>query len=361
MPIQSSGGINIGAEVIGLYINLVLYGVELLMVIQYFFTARARQDSKFILLAVTTNLILDSLVSISQCVNMFTILVVDWGENEDYIPVYWSIPVRIFATGVGALIVQGFLTQRYYCLSSNCIVTTFIIALMLLSLSGSLYLGILVSLASSRIKAEQLHDKKSLTIYLASSAATDICITIALTWKLLYQEKEGILSMRTKHIVRRVVAFAIVTGTVTSAVALATLISFLIDRTGGVSPCFGFFLGRVYTITMLFALLFREKLAGKTFMNVDFIDDAELLSMPTQQPAPSSSDPRTSTTIDTEMVFASPTTIETENPQSPSHCSELEDGFEHTQKKDLSLSTASIDVSSANMSGTGKDGNDPLC
>ncbi|KAF9479817.1 hypothetical protein BDN70DRAFT_664028 [Pholiota conissans] len=270
MPLYPATAFNTAAKLIGTYLNLILYGVELVAIVIYFTSARAKRDKRFIAIAVITNLIIDTITTFAQCVDIFKLLIIEWGRSIESIHIHWSIAVWVFGTGFGSFVVEVFMALRYYRLTSNWFVTTVIGLLILLSLSGSLYLGINVA-NSTHIPPTQLNDKKPVTIALASTVATDICITAALAWKLLYQERS--LSLHTKHLIRRIAAFSIMTGTVTCAVALTALITFLISPVAGVSPCFGFIIGRVYTLTMLFTLLFRDKIAGRGSMYVDYDDD----------------------------------------------------------------------------------------
>ncbi|KAF9483575.1 hypothetical protein BDN70DRAFT_891645 [Pholiota conissans] len=134
-------------------------------------------------------------------------------------------------------------------------------------------------------------------------------------------------------LVRRVAAFAIITGAVTASVSLVTLITFLVDPRGG---------SRVYTLTMLFTLVFRERLAGKAFsMYVNFEGDTELTSMPTSA---SGSGATTPMSIDGEMVFA------------VRPVESLRSGCGHTQKKEPPPPD-SIDISSTHISTMEKYGN----
>ncbi|KAF9475106.1 hypothetical protein BDN70DRAFT_936145 [Pholiota conissans] len=349
MPQSIAGGYNVGAELVGTFINLVLYGVELFAAYAYFSGKRFKRDRKFIKLAVVTNLIIDTAASFALCANIFMLFIIDWGMSTDSLPINWAIPLWIFTTGIGEIVVEAFMTQRYYRLSPNYIITTVIVLFMMLSpvdipqFSGCLYFGVVVSRAIPKIRGDQLDDTRAVTINLASTFVTDICITCALTWELLYREKT--LIVRTRHLVRRIAAFAVVTGTVTSAVSLAALIPFLIKPIGGVSPCFGFFLGRVYTLTMLFTLLFRERLSGKAFTYIDFEEE---LNMTTEQ---AESPNFTLMSIDTSMVFASPPS---ESPTNSIHGNETKRRHsEDAQKKERSSSPSRNSIPSevfSNMS-----------
>ncbi|KAF9483574.1 hypothetical protein BDN70DRAFT_291185 [Pholiota conissans] len=148
MPMRLAGDFNVGAQLIGICINLVLYGVELVLAACYLSSARAKRDRKFILFAVISSLIVDTLACIALCAGIFMLLIVDWGRNADFLSVNWTTPLWIFTTGLNEFVVEGFMDQRYYRLSSNSVISFLIFVLMLLSLSASLYLGVDVSKAT---------------------------------------------------------------------------------------------------------------------------------------------------------------------------------------------------------------------
>jgi len=111
---------------------------------------------------------------------------------------------------------------------------------------------------------------------------TDVSITIALLWQLNITGLYSPLNLQTKRyipfppddythflgahinfhrrLVARISSQAIKTGVVTCLFALITLVTYLSYKNQSIATCVAYMLGRVYTATMLFSLIYRDKL-----------------------------------------------------------------------------------------------------
>ena len=126
---------------------------------------------------------------------------------------------------------------------------------------------------------------------------TDICITTALLWQLnrsgLYSRQnmqtKRYLSFYDRHISRllsippslhRLVAklssLAIKTGVVPCVFALLTLVTYITYKNSNITLFFAYMLGRVYTSTMLYSLLYRDKL----YSDGELMTDIDSTSLP---------------------------------------------------------------------------------
>ncbi|PPQ88421.1 hypothetical protein CVT25_011223 [Psilocybe cyanescens] len=187
-------------------------------------------------------------------VSAYTYFVIFWCNEDKFRNSHWSLIVNITTNSIAAFVVQGFLTYRYWKLSSNKYTTSVIFALMLFGWAGDIHLAIRSS-HPSRVPADRLSDTRDVVIALAGSAATDITITVALIWAL---HQTQTFNKVTKHLVRRIMNVAIVTGSVTSIAAIIVLITFLIIPLSRIPTCFALFLGRIYTLSMLYVLIHRD-------------------------------------------------------------------------------------------------------
>ena len=129
------------------------------------------------------------------------------------------------------------------------------------------------------------------SLVFATSMLTDICITTALLWQLnrsgLYSRRnmqtKRYLSFYDRHISRllsippslhRLIAklssLAIKTGVVPCVFVLITLVTYIAYKNANITLFFAYMLGRVYTSTMLYSLLYRDKLySDGELMNID--------------------------------------------------------------------------------------------
>ncbi|KAF4614646.1 hypothetical protein D9613_003400 [Agrocybe pediades] len=145
---------------------------------------------------------------------------------------------------------------------------------------------------------ERYNEFRVVIIALTGIAFTDICINIALIWKL---HMSSTYISGTRHLVNRIVTYAIVTGCTTSIFALSVLITYLIYPPSGISTAVGFSLGRVYTLTMIFTLISRDRLAKDPVYHI--VIETEWADSTTRANTPPLSTP---STIQGDMEFARP-------------------------------------------------------
>ncbi|KAF9460880.1 hypothetical protein BDZ94DRAFT_866584 [Collybia nuda] len=254
--------INIGALLIGTYINLMLYTLELVQFYHYFRTSgRAKEDRVTIKFAVIFTMVLDTLSSLASCATVYLYTIVFWGNLPALGREYWPMFVVIALTGTGTFVVQLFMLQRYWRMTAHHIVVVLISLFMIASLVGT-YLTAVVTFSHYSIPTR----KKGIPFVilgLGGAAICDVCITVLLVWKLYRIETEN---QATKSLLRRIAALAIKTGLASSVVGSAAAIAFIVAPQSQVSDAILVVLGRVYTCTMLFTLNNRGKIRGDTWI-----------------------------------------------------------------------------------------------
>ena len=139
--------------------------------------------------------------------------------------------------------------------------------------------------------------KAMFRVVLVNAMLTDVSITTALLWQLnrsgLYSHQNlqtkrylsfydthisGRLSISLLHrLIAKLSSLAIKTGVVPCVFALITLVTYVSYKNQNIATCFAYMLGRVYTSTMLFSLLYRDKLFSDGELMV--IDSTSLPSM----------------------------------------------------------------------------------
>jgi len=193
--------------------------------------------------------VVDAVSTVSNYADVYLYTITHWGDVIYLQKQYWPNTVSLIGSGITAMIVQSFLIYRYWKLSNNFYITPILILSMLAALGGCT--GALVSLLVYTAYSQRDKMALSITIWLSTSAATDIAIAVALLWQL---SRINSPFRATKSLIHKLMASTIRTGTVTSVVAVITLILFLIDNESNVPTGFAFCLARVYSLTMFYNL-----------------------------------------------------------------------------------------------------------
>ncbi|KAF8162735.1 hypothetical protein B0H34DRAFT_292542 [Crassisporium funariophilum] len=253
---MTSVGLDVGSLLIGSYVNLALYTLELVGGYYYFFESkRSKRDRRTLKLAVAVNIFLDLIGTFCGCAITFMFAVIFWGNSHAIFKTYWPITLWLVTSGISAFIVQAFMLRRYWRLSQNVYISFFIFLLMILTFVGIIYV-VVISTTEGTFRARVTHIKW-IIVTLSASLASDLAITIVLVWQLLNVKT---YSRQTQKLVKKLSSQAIKTGAVTCVFAVAVLIAHLVNPYSRVSTALAFLLGRIYTLTMLFTLIYRDKL-----------------------------------------------------------------------------------------------------
>ncbi|KDR81871.1 hypothetical protein GALMADRAFT_240126 [Galerina marginata CBS 339.88] len=249
-----------------------------------------------------------------MCLGVFLMFVVFWGHQRlaassgDWVCVVW-----ILTNAFTALTVQTFMVHRYWKLSPTRLILIPIVLMMLLRLAVSLHLAV-ETVIGYELQTEKSKDVEDVTLALAASVATDIFINIALVCQL---HRARTCVKATQHIITRIIMIAIITGSVTSVWSLIVIITYLMPPTSAVSIGFAFVLGRIYTLSMLFTLLNRDKMANDPWLHIIFsgtVVGQQMPSTTSQSSLPTMQSVETPQTASDEMTFALP-----EETRSPDH------------------------------------------
>ncbi|KAF9032267.1 hypothetical protein BDZ89DRAFT_1063445 [Hymenopellis radicata] len=243
---------SLGALLIGSWFNAMFYMLELQQAYTYFTTYR--RDPKLIKGVVTFSLVVDTLGTANNCACIYLYTITHWGDTPYLLVQNWAVPSYVILSGISACTVQLFLAYRFWSLSKNVYITPFLALFSLASLAGAIANGITVVQHSTY--AERNFNIKTVTIWLVASAVADISIACALVWRL---QRANTTLRQTKTLIHRLTFMAIRTGSVTTTLATICLILYLINTESNITVGFGFCIGRVYSLTMLFNLTTRTK------------------------------------------------------------------------------------------------------
>ncbi|KAF8155783.1 hypothetical protein B0H34DRAFT_509531 [Crassisporium funariophilum] len=251
-----SSGLNISFLLVGSYVNLVLYTVELVAAYVYFSSERSKRDRRLLKGTLAFDVLLDALGTFSACAVNLLFIVNFWGKTDEINKTSWPFVIWRVTNALGAFIFQGFMLFRYWSFrSKNRIVFLVTFALMLATLASGLRVAA-ETVINGPLSARQGYFQQFI-VALAGGLLTDIAIAAALIWEL---RKRSAFYTQTKNLISRISSLAIKTSSVTCIFALATLVAYLAYPQSRLSTSFGFFLPRVYTLTILFTLIYRDNL-----------------------------------------------------------------------------------------------------
>ncbi|KAF9041480.1 hypothetical protein BJ165DRAFT_1530199 [Panaeolus papilionaceus] len=275
---MSAAGVSVAPPFVGTYLNTLLYSLEVVGAYVYFFRdTRSKSDPLFIKGAILLSLLSDTLGTIASIAMLYIFLLVFPTMNPPSITrLYWPFELWISTNMISAAVFQCFMVTRYFRLSGNWILSFLIFLLIGTSFGSTIHLlaiydTVIPALFST--EAASFYSARFIILVLATAMTTDILISSALIWQL---HRTEILSPHTKSLIHRISTQTIKTGTIPCLFAMVVLITYLAYKDGSVSVCFAFMLGRVYTLTMLFTLIFRDSLvrpsANNTLPAITFID-----------------------------------------------------------------------------------------
>ncbi|KAF8808840.1 hypothetical protein BYT27DRAFT_7188314 [Phlegmacium glaucopus] len=260
---MSQSSANIGVPMIGSYTNVMLYTLELVEAyIYYFASPRSLRDSIYLKGCVAISLVSDTVGVIGICALTFITNLV-FIDTITPMNLYWGFQIYAISNLISAFIFQCYMLHRYWILSRNYVVSAFIALLILASLGiGTMLIANNLAVVTQEVFQEQdahLHERWIIML-LVTAILTDVSITTALLWQLNHSGLYNQQNLQTRRLVARISSLAIKTGVVPCVIALTTLVSYVSYRNQNIAVCVGYMLGRVYTSTMLFSLIYRDKL-----------------------------------------------------------------------------------------------------
>ncbi|KAF5320621.1 hypothetical protein D9611_013737 [Ephemerocybe angulata] len=253
-----------GAQMLAALLTNALFGVAILMAIQYFCN-HARNDPRVVKAFVGVLGVLSVLETIFTNHQLYEVFVTDYksGYTPDFMP--FSVSAK-----TACIILTAFFSQLFYATRIWQVGKRFesvlrfmaypITALAFLQLGGGLIQVVIMIQGKtySEIAKRVQYLLKSMFIHGGASAACDLLITISLVAILKSNSSDG--TRRTKSLVSTLVKYAITRGIVTSVLALLTVIIY--DLAGGTYYfLIPFSCGtHIYVISVISMLISREGL-----------------------------------------------------------------------------------------------------
>ncbi|KAL4080926.1 hypothetical protein J3A83DRAFT_4424872 [Scleroderma citrinum] len=224
-----------GPFLIGVAINILLYGIMVTQVYLYFTTYKSdnfwmKSFVAFLCFADTVNTIFD-FVYIYQALVLHFVFATD--------------PIL---TGIIGGSVQLFFAWRIYVLSKNLFVVAIVVLLSLAGILGSIGTTIAVTIIPQFIKFQKF--EVIVIIWLAGSACADVIIASALV---LYLRNRRDAFPGTNDVIDRVIRLTMQTGLITSMCAVIDLITYL-TLSSGIHLIFNVPLAKLYTNSLMSSL-----------------------------------------------------------------------------------------------------------
>ncbi|KAF9023274.1 hypothetical protein BDZ89DRAFT_1162836 [Hymenopellis radicata] len=241
----------LGSILIGSWISSMLFMLIITKTITYYtsFKSDALRLKLFVAFAVTV----DTLSLIGDYADVYLYTVSHWGDQVFLRSQYWPFALYLTTTGVTGLLSQSFLVNRYYALTKNWLVCVFLAICIIVSFGGSV--AMVFILVRFNEYSERFMIKTPASLWLTTTAVTDILISLLLIWQ-LYKMKTSFKT--TEHLIHRLMHTSMQTGTTTSVLALSILIFYLVNNTSNIATGLCFILSRVYVLTLLFNLTLRK-------------------------------------------------------------------------------------------------------
>ncbi|KAF9451122.1 hypothetical protein P691DRAFT_773402 [Macrolepiota fuliginosa MF-IS2] len=231
---------------IGTLFNVLLFGIVIAQTYLYFTTYK--RDRTWMKLLVLSILVIDTFNTIFNVIYVYECVITHYGELEALAKATWSLNADPLLTGVIELIVQLFFAWRVHVLTRN----WFLVAAVLgCCLAGGV--GAFVTTYKALVIPEfaRFQEFKNVVIvWLVCSSAADVLIAAILVWY-LRGHKTGFRG--SDMIVDRIIRVTMQTGLLTSMVAIADLISYLVDPTG-THLIFNLTLCKLYSNSLLSSL-----------------------------------------------------------------------------------------------------------
>ncbi|KAJ7241398.1 hypothetical protein C8J57DRAFT_92392 [Mycena rebaudengoi] len=243
-----------GAMLIGVMIATFFQG--LLTLQAYVYYENFPNDSRKLKTLVASLWILDTahLILISQ--TCYYYLISSWGDDTALLSPTKPFRSHLLFIFFTSALCQGFFLYRIWILSrKNWLLTGSLTAAYLGSVGFNLYRGAGVAVATN-VTQFSTHKSQVILNY-GIAALVDVAIAAMLVYYLLRDRTQF---NRTNSVLGRIVQYTVATGLVTSLLAVAIIIAYVLRPKGYIHVAIHFSLGRIYTTALLASLNARKKL-----------------------------------------------------------------------------------------------------
>ncbi|KAF8209252.1 hypothetical protein K438DRAFT_260411 [Mycena galopus ATCC 62051] len=209
-----------GPMLIGVFINLILYGVFLGQALTYYQRYR-RDDDAWLQYFVAYLFVLETLNTGFDMEMMYQPLILQYGHVLDYFPtVFVSEPLCVVLVSTPT---QLFFAWRIWTLTRVRWAPILIVLLAGAAFGGGLWTATKLALIKQFARKPELHAPALL--WFSASSAADVGITVGLVWTLAHR-KTGFVA--TDGVIDKIIRTTIQTGLVTSIFSVLDIIFFMV-------------------------------------------------------------------------------------------------------------------------------------
>ncbi|KAJ7684378.1 hypothetical protein DFH06DRAFT_5522 [Mycena polygramma] len=245
--------LSFGPMLIGVFFNLILYGVLIGQVLTYYQTYR--KDASWMKFFVFSLFTIATANTGFDMAFLYEPLIVQFGEKPNLFPTFFvteplcivlvSTPIQLFfAWRIGSL------TKSYW-------IPAFIAVLALASCTGGVWTAVMIRIVKTFANKPKLHN--SALLWFLSSCVADILITVSLVLTLM-RRKTGFSG--TDSVIDKIIRMTIQTGMLTALFAVLDVICFMVFPHFAVNFVWDLCLAKLYINCLMSTLNARAGLNG---------------------------------------------------------------------------------------------------
>ncbi|TFK47586.1 hypothetical protein OE88DRAFT_1738500 [Heliocybe sulcata] len=232
-----------GPALIGLFFNVLLYGIMITQTFLYFNSFP--NDRKWMKCYVAILFLADTVNSFFDCVWMYQSVIIHFGDAEFLSSANWIFAADPALTGIIAALVQMFFAWRIHILTGN----RWLVGLVVVAaFVGGVGTAVAIKFVPKFVEFQKF--EPIVIVWLVSNAVCDVIITGVLTWH-LRRHRTGFPA--TDDIVNKIIRLTVQTGMLTCIVALFDIAFFAADSSG-LHLGFNFPLSKLYTNSLMSTL-----------------------------------------------------------------------------------------------------------
>ncbi|KAJ6472424.1 hypothetical protein C8R45DRAFT_1217734 [Mycena sanguinolenta] len=243
-----------GALLVGTWASSLLYTAEVIQFMYYF--RHFKNDDWRLKSLVAVAFTVDTVSWLGDCAAVYLYTITHAGDLAYLSKGNWAFPLYIMTTCIVAILAQSFLIARYWLFTRNTLLVVVMGVLAFSSFGGGFASGVILALfpgleARSKVRA-------TAPVWVSTQLSADFLIASALIWEFHKVTSTFIVSQRRiTNALNRVIILTVQTGSATSVVALAALVTYRVQPDSNVDIGIMYNLGRVYMLSMLLNLNIR--------------------------------------------------------------------------------------------------------
>ncbi|KAJ7490998.1 hypothetical protein FB451DRAFT_1389739 [Mycena latifolia] len=253
-PVLPNVTLLFGPMLIGVFINMILYGVLLGQVLTYY--QMYQKDAAWMRFFVLGLFIIESANTAFDMAFMFQPLILNYGQKPIFFPtVFVTQPLCVVLVSTP---IQLFFAWRIKSLTKSYWVPAFIAILAIASCTGGVWTAVMIRVVKTFANKPKLHN--SALLWFLASCVADILITLSLVIS-LSKRKTGFSG--TDSVIDKIIRMTIQTGMLTFVAAVFSILDvvcFMVLPHAAINFTFDLALSKLYTNCLMSTLNARQSL-----------------------------------------------------------------------------------------------------